>query len=573
MKEKRIKILSALAAVAIGCAGATASVPAAAETLTLLGSVDTYEESLWQSYLPAPESVQGDNGWTVYEGTVEGTSVECSLLNDGVWWRTENGWSGAYYRGYFNCAGGIGTFARWTAPEDGTVSFKGRIGVNILGEGFTYKIYAESDGEALLIDTVSFTVADSVAYLSGIELEAKAGESYSFEMTPVGEAECRSETHIFADFEKETAVAGDTLLGSSENWDEEAYQVDAAAWYPVPDNQQGKNNWYAFYGSVSGTLKELTYNGGTYWIADNPNNWTGVWYGHVVKSCLGSSLVFAWEAPHAGTVAFCGRATATDSLSGVKRDFVFRTYKETSEGIVLYDEVTVRAGETVYLNGQVKDVGYRERFYFEFVSVDGSETDIWTDIRPEYTVTAAEATVAFGDDAHPISAYVGDVISLPVAEKEGHTFKGWKFGENIFVGQYMVIGDVVFSAEWEVNKYKITFENCDFSEKEFAYGETIVLEEPKREGYTFIGWKKDGAVYELGTMPAENITLTAEWEKEKHEDSSSVGEESGADSLESDTDTESLGKNVGGGCGSSAGVFTMALVGIIAGVHFFRRRK
>lgn len=74
MKEKRIKILSALAAVAIGCAGATASVPAAAETLTLLGSVDTYEESLWQSYLLAP-ICSGGNGWTVYEGTVEGTSV------------------------------------------------------------------------------------------------------------------------------------------------------------------------------------------------------------------------------------------------------------------------------------------------------------------------------------------------------------------------------------------------------------------------------------------------------------------------------------------------------------------
>lgn len=132
----------------------------------------------------------------------------------------------------------------------------------------------------------------------------------------------------------------------------------------------------------------------------------------------------------------------------------------------------------------------------------------------------------------------------------------------------MVIGDVVFSAEWEVNKYKITFENCDFSEKEFAYGETIVLEEPKREGYTLSVGKKTGRFMSSERCPRKILRLPR-MGKEKHEDSSSVGEESGADSLESDTDTESLGKNVGGGCGSSAGVFTMALVGIIAGVHFF----
>lgn len=134
-----------------------------------------------------------------------------------------------------------------------------------------------------------------MAYLSGIELEVKKGEKYAFEMTPVSTAESRSEVHIFADFTRKTIVSENTLLGTAADFDEAAYTLSAEAWYPAAGNTEGANNWYTYYGSVTGTLNELSFVGDNYWIANNPNNWTGVWYGHVAKSCLGLPVSIRME--------------------------------------------------------------------------------------------------------------------------------------------------------------------------------------------------------------------------------------------------------------------------------------
>ncbi len=516
MKKMVSVMLETALAIALACVGIGAARTAASAEegkLTLLGDTDTYEESHWQDYLPAPEAVQGDNQWTVYAGTVEGTRIECTLQNGGVWWRpADDSWSGAYYRGYFNCAGGVGAVASWEAPEDGTVKFKGRLGVDILGDGFTYKIYNEKESSATLIDAVSFTAADSVAYLSGIELEVKKGEKYAFEMTPVSTAESRSEVHIFADFTRKTIVSENTLLGTAADFDEAAYTLSAEAWYPAAGNTEGANNWYTYYGSVTGTLNELSFVGDNYWIANNPNNWTGVWYGHVAKSCLGSPLVFAWKAPHGGTVSFNGRAMATNTLSGTARSFILRTYKNTGDAIVRYDEKTVAAEEVVYFSDVAAEVSYGDIFYFEFVSVDGSETDVWVDLKPAYTLTAAQAKLTFGENASDINAYVGDKVTLPVPEKTGYAFKGWKLGEELFAGEIVVSGNADFTAAWEIKRYKISFENCDLQEIEVEYNAPIDLTAPEKTGHTFKGWTKDGVSYLPELMPAEDLLLKAEWE-------------------------------------------------------------
>ena len=49
----------------------------------------------------------------------------------------------------------------------------------------------------------------------------------------------------------------------------------------------------------------------------------------------------------------------------------------------------------------------------------------------------------------------------------------------------------------------------------FLYGEPLVLPTPERAGYGFTGWHKDNAEYTVGTMPADNITLSAQWEAGK----------------------------------------------------------
>ena len=67
---------------------------------------------------------------------------------------------------------------------------------------------------------------------------------------------------------------------------------------------------------------------------------------------------------------------------------------------------------------------------------------------------------------------------------------------------------------WNANKYTITFDTAGGSEIASItqdYGTRITAPaNPTREGYTFLGWDKE--IPE--TMPAENITITAQW-KEK----------------------------------------------------------
>lgn len=72
---------------------------------------------------------------------------------------------------------------------------------------------------------------------------------------------------------------------------------------------------------------------------------------------------------------------ATNTLSGTARSFILRTYKNTGDAIVRYDEKTVAAEEVVYFSDVAAEVSYGDIFYFEFVSVDGSETDVWVEFK------------------------------------------------------------------------------------------------------------------------------------------------------------------------------------------------
>ena len=93
--------------------------------------------------------------------------------------------------------------------------------------------------------------------------------------------------------------------------------------------------------------------------------------------------------------------------------------------------------------------------------------------------------------------------------KEGYTFKGW----GIDIPKQMPAKNLTLEAQWEINKYNITWvvdpndPETNYT-KGINFGTTIKEEDaPTREGYTFVRWK---GVPE--TMPAQDITITAVWE-------------------------------------------------------------
>ena len=96
----------------------------------------------------------------------------------------------------------------------------------------------------------------------------------------------------------------------------------------------------------------------------------------------------------------------------------------------------------------------------------------------------------------------------------GYTFGGWNKADGTAwdYASDKVTDNITLYAKWTANTYTITFDTAGGSEIAPItqdYGTVITAPEaPTREGYTFIGWDKEIPT----TMPAENMTVTAQWE-------------------------------------------------------------
>ena len=114
-----------------------------------------------------------------------------------------------------------------------------------------------------------------------------------------------------------------------------------------------------------------------------------------------------------------------------------------------------------------------------------------------------------GSDIAPITQDYGTEITAPDnPTRKGYTFKGW----DKEIPETMPADNITVKAQWEINQYTITFDTNGGSEIAPItqdYGTEITApDNPTRKGYTFKGWDKE--IPE--TMPAENITVKARWE-------------------------------------------------------------
>ena len=122
-------------------------------------------------------------------------------------------------------------------------------------------------------------------------------------------------------------------------------------------------------------------------------------------------------------------------------------------------------------------------------------------------------TIAFdtngGSEIAPITQDYGTEITAPdKPTRKGYTFKGW----DKEIPETMPAENITVKAQWEINQYTITFDTNGGSEIAPItqdYGTEITApDKPTRKGYTFKGWDKEIPK----TMPAENITVKAQWE-------------------------------------------------------------
>ena len=114
-----------------------------------------------------------------------------------------------------------------------------------------------------------------------------------------------------------------------------------------------------------------------------------------------------------------------------------------------------------------------------------------------------------GSEIAPITQDYGTEITAPdKPTRKGYTFKGW----DKEIPETMPAENITVKAQWKINQYTIAFDTNGGSEIAPItqdYGTEITApDNPTRKGYTFRGWDKEIPK----TMPAENITVKAQWE-------------------------------------------------------------
>ena len=182
----------------------------------------------------------------------------------------------------------------------------------------------------------------------------------------------------------------------------------------------------------------------------------------------------------------------------------------------------------------------RDGYTFTGWSSNGEAWDFESDrVTGDVTLTAGWSAnsyrvtfdVAGGSAVDEAQVTFGEEFSLEVPTRVGYTFVGWKTADGVAVtdgrgvgtGEWGIAEDVVLTAAWTVNAYNIEYKNMDGAvnaasnpSRYTIEDDDVVLGEPSKTGYKFVGWTADEAgeeaVTEIDTSACEDVVLWAQWE-------------------------------------------------------------
>ena len=146
---------------------------------------------------------------------------------------------------------------------------------------------------------------------------------------------------------------------------------------------------------------------------------------------------------------------------------------------------------------------------FDFSKCIVGSTIIYGKMIPEvYTITFNTNGGTISSTSKTVT--YDECFTLPTPERNGYTFKGWKYNNKSFTsGTWRYTTDILLVAEWEANKNTIKYilnggVNPSTQLNSYITGTETILKEPTKTGYTFQGWTTTGI-----TQPQKEITISA----------------------------------------------------------------
>ena len=271
-----------------------------------------------------------------------------------------------------------------------------------------------------------------------------------------------------------------------------------------------------FHGSV--TVTDSNGNMGTAWEKFCGNLSGGTFYGPVTTEChvsggtyyrgltMNKNAKLSGQPIDTGDVINDTTNTPEPNVTPATVTYAYGALGGT------YATQIVQAGEAAIR----PDVPSRQGYQFTGWYLDDTKYDFNTAVTGNMTLTAKwtanSYTITFDTDGgskiDPITQDYGTAITAPAdPTREGYTFIGWDKA----IPATMPAEDLTVTAQWRINQYTIAFDTdggSAIAPITQDYGTQITAPaDPTREGYTFIGWDK--AI--PATMPAESITITAQW--------------------------------------------------------------
>ena len=239
---------------------------------------------------------------------------------------------------------------------------------------------------------------------------------------------------------------------------------------------------------------------------------------NVTFSRLGTRVVVRAAVPGNDLLTFEGLAVGLGDFTANGTNYTYTLQNDSGATSTLVTAVSGN-GEPVSINGQALSTGGSAT-----VAIPNSgTTDIVVEIGTKtYTLTilrnsgtggeATSYTLTFdtngGSAIAPITQDYGTAITAPAdPTKTGYTFAGWTPA----IPATMPAENMTIKAKWTVNQYTLTFDTnggSTIAPITQDYGTAITAPaDPTKTGYTFAGWTPAIPT----TMPAENLTVTAQW--------------------------------------------------------------